>query len=497
MKTYACPRAVSLWAAFIAVLTSFAPCAPAQKSEINLGARHAGDLVTLQPDTWTELNRFVYLMTADYENDLVLQFQPLALYPELSRSCRQWRDTTFDALRQLAARLSTGETRRHLMELKRAVDNYATDPKGMEVAFGKAYLALKQDLSESAALSKRVADNLGTLNKLIELSFPQYQRAVFNTRRPVGESKTRVLDVKAALGAMNGQWGAISTDLELLHKKVKTKFATSDPLLRDLYVNFGLDTWERLEASAKQFSGNVPEQLKNLSGDYYYDLTTVREGVRYVIQSKAQETSWINGFDVVLDTSTVARDLADPLYKPHESSARTIQLGLEFARKWGLKDNMVRLRLGYRPKEPASSSAASNARKEWYFVKKGGGLWDIVSADRGPHEVLSIINNGDSPADRNNKGLPYFPIMVDSILAAGSGQLWRIVCDTPYDCRIYNALLGESRRLEYRRSFLGVGVRSNNSGRIPMDACVMGRTDNHSPAQDWEILVPGRDHLRP
>lgn len=489
-------------------LTAFAPDVQAQSPRIDLGARQAVAVIALPAQTWREVNRFVYLITAEEENDLSRQFQEFPTYPDIVRSSREWKDANFQFLQQLAERLAKGETRRLLTELKWAIDHRESDPKGAEEKFGSTYRLLKQDLRELAAVSNRVADNLSTLSRLMEVTFPLYRQAVYNTNRPVGESKTLVIEVKAALAVMNGQWTAIGTDLDLLHAKVETKLASADPDLRDLYVNFGLETWERIEASAMAYTADVPAQLNNLTGDFYYDLTTVREGVPYVIQNSDQDGGLIGGFDVVLDTSSLSRDIADPLLRPDQFQTRTVQEGLDFARKNGLRDDMLRLRLGYRARDTALGSAASNRRKEWYFVKAGSGFWNIVSGDRNPREVLGTLDNGDAQTARNNPALPFFPIMVSKISAASSDlspeqkaakrrQLWRVICDSQYACRIYNAHLGESRRLEYRRTLQGIPIRPGLSGRIPMDACVMAPSDNHRRVQDWQILVPGRDYLLP
>jgi hypothetical protein len=444
MKVSAFSRQCAGLAACLVILLSvvqlfFAPSALAQSPQINLSTRKAGELLNLPTSDWTHVNRFVFLIAVDNE-ELSIQFKQLQVYPELNRSCVKWKDTTFISLQQLAQRLSKGEIRRLLIELQSALDKTKTDPRGAEQAFNATYESLKTELGALDTLSKGVASDLDTFTRLTDGALLQYKQLGYDVNSPVGVSRIVVAQVQAALGAMNGQWGAISADLERLNGRIKRELATNDPDLRQLSVDFGLESWKNLETSANKFLTDVPEQQRNLSGDYYYDLVPISQNFGYEIWNK-----W--------------------LLSPFGLAAA----GGPYVLDTFLQNNMVRLQM-------VQNQSKSN-RPKWYFIKAGAGWWNIVSLARGRNEVLSVVQIQNS----------YLVAMVNKggVRPIG-GQLWRIVpaeFTSPIlqlqfpeinndNYRIYNAFLGHSQSLKV------AGI----NGRIGMD-----KTDKNALDQVWVL----------
>ena len=458
MKVSAFSRQCAGLAACLVILLSvvqlfFAPSALAQSPQINLSTRKAGELLNLPTSDWTHVNRFVFLIAVDNE-ELSTQFKQLQVYPELNRSCVKWKDTTFISLQQLAQRLSKGEIRRLLIELQSALDKTKTDPRGAEQAFNATYESLKTELGALDTLSKGIASDLDTFTRLTDGALLQYKQLGYDVNSPVGVSRIVVAQVQAALGAMNGQWGAISADLERLNGRIKRELATNDPDLRQLSVDFGLESWKNLEASANKFLTDVPEQQRNLSGEYYYDLVPIRDNYPgYIIQNRKYPA----GSDYVLSTAA--------------SGPAPVEM------------------------VPYARSTTAQRRNEWFFTKKGGGWWNIQFWVGRPFDVLdwyTIVIGGGSQIHAVH--------MVKNCSAQISGstcraedvryrmQSWRIVPisngSPTLTYRIYNASLGPTWSLEPSPNFR-MGKR-----------VTMGKRDDSNPAQQWEIIDWATYHYR-
>jgi len=270
----------------------------ARKRSYNFSAGHAGDVLSLDPKLWTDINRFVFLVGGDIypprDTDAPWgnRFGGIEGYPKLRKACRQWEAHTFWTLQQLAEQLSTGEIQELIGKLEAAVTLRPRDPNAARAAFDAAARQLTLELEAWDKLTKAVKQDLESLASLSLAADIQLQGAIAalpsgsRSREVLERSRPRLKSAVVALTAISDQWTAISSDLAFLQREMDTNLGSKDEFILSVTIDVGRASWTKVQTAARSFVTNVPMQRKYLTGENYYDESPVQEGRSYLLENR-------------------------------------------------------------------------------------------------------------------------------------------------------------------------------------------------------------------
>lgn len=425
-----------------------------RKKSYDLSARKTGDVLKVSPKVWTDINRFVFLIAFDIYQpggpetnlELVKQFNKLDNYPKLHQACRRWGDVTFQNLQRLAEELSTGDIRRLLTDLKSAVGRRPSDPVGAKKAFVVAADKLMGKINRWEGISKGVKEDLEFLSTQALAAATQLRGTQAPEARRIVDVGPELADVVAALAGVNDHWGALSSDLSALRKKMATNLNSEDPFMLDITLEIGLASWQAVEGAAKTFMTNVPMQRKYLTGDNYYDECPFDVNVWYLMQTK--------GF--LIQT----RD--QPGYQEGTVLGTEIQRTSAGDVGGAQRDPTIYTQIVLFGK--GSDTGNPDAKVQWQFQTLGRGWWRIINRAEGDSKNLELFWPwpGYLELPKSDR-IGSFSVIVndlkrthdiaDSNLTSANivipRQRWRCVPTGESNYfRIYNAALGERLSLK-------------------------------------------------
>lgn len=317
----------------------------AQKRTVNLGAGKAGAVLKIPQSDWNNINSFVFLIGFDVQGEpgavnleYAKRFSQMRSYPDLRAATQQWKQETFPLLQRLAGELSRSDIKDLLSRLNAAFGRRKADPSGAQREFQQVLVELNREFKELSDLSASVKQQFERLDRASRAAILEYKNRNFPENQWVSIGP-KLSDVQQAIGLMNGQWGALLSDLRDLQNLM------ANNKLDDVDIEVGLLTWDDIMLTAGQFVTSIPQQQKYLSGENYYDNCPLLDSTYYLMKNR-----YLNDKGVVL--------------------------GLD---KDGSKLKMVPLGI---------PSTVSSFRHEWRFVKIGQGLWRITNRFKGEGYAL-------------------------------------------------------------------------------------------------------------
>ena len=320
----------------------------AQQRPIDLGAAKVATTFDVPKTVWTDINSFVFLVGFDAytpgatNTAYPSRFGKLASYPRLHAAARKWGTSTFPRLNQIASRLANGDIKALLTALDNSMRKRKSDPVAAQTEFDTNYKALHERFATLKDLTATSTAEAHELNNAGRAAIAEYERQKFpeNQWAKIGP---RLNDVQSALALMNGQWGALISDLD----DVRQRMAKDN--LVGLDIRIGLRTWDEIQQSASGFVTDMPTQQKYLTGSNYYDNCPFDEKAFY-----AMTNLFLSGQDLAL--------------------------GMDGARD---------LKMTPRPK------GTRDFRVEWQFRKLGSGWFRIENVARG---ALFALDTGKMAA---------------------------------------------------------------------------------------------------
>lgn len=304
-----------------ALLLCFVPMS-AQQHAIDLSATKAAATFDVPKAVWTDINSFVFLVAFDAytpgatNTAYPSRFGKLASYPRLRAAAQKWGTSTFPRLNEIAGQLAKGEIKTLLTALDSSLKKRKSEPAVAKAEFDSNFKLLRQrfstlkDLTASATLEAQEFNNAG------RAAIAEYERQKFPENRWI-KIGPRLDDVQSALALMNGQWGALISDLDDVRERV-----TKDNLI-GLDIRIGLRTWDDIQKSAAGFVTDMPTQRRYLTGDNYYDNCPTEERAHYAMT---------NLFLANRDLALASDGSANLKMKPRPKGARDFKLEWQFQR---------------------------------------------------------------------------------------------------------------------------------------------------------------------
>lgn len=312
----------------------------AQKRTVNLSAGKAGEALKIPQSVWTNINSFVFLIGFDVNGapgavnlEYTKRFGQMKAYPDLQTATRQWGQETFPLLQRMATELSRADIKNLLSGMMAAFNRRKTDPSGAQNEFEQKLAELIRRFNSLGQLSASINQQFEKLDRASKAAILEYKSRNFPENQWVSIGP-KLNDVLQALGLMNGQWGALQSDLKDLQKLM------ANNKLDDIDIEVGLLTWDDITRSASGFVTNIPQQQRYLSGDNYYDNCPLLDNAYYQLKN-----SFLNNQDVVL----------------------------------GVDQDGSKLKMMSRD----GSGANNSFRQHWQFRKAGQGWWKITNRSRG------------------------------------------------------------------------------------------------------------------
>jgi hypothetical protein len=316
-----------------------------QGRSVNLSAGKAAEAFKVPQAAWSNINNFVFLIAFDRRQPGVInveyakRFSQLASYPRLEAISKKWGQETFGLLQDVARELSKNEIKTLLTLLNNSFVTRKTDPRAAQREFDQSFNQLNRIFIRLADLTNRATQQAKELNTAGQAAIQEYRSRNF----PENEWITigpKLSDAQQALALMNGQWGALTSDLKDLQGLM------ANNKLDDIDVEVGLLTWEDITRSAQGFLADIPAQRKYLSGENYYDNCPLREDGYYTMTNSFQ------------------------------ASANAV---LTFA---GDRLKMM------------SAAPAPRAEQQWRFRRIGQGWWAVSNRSKGDSLRLDVWNDG-------------------------------------------------------------------------------------------------------
>lgn len=340
---------------YLAVVLSFCLVQmKAQQRSLDLSATKAEATFNVPKKVWTDINSFVFLVAFDAytpgatNTAYPSRFGKLASYPRLRAAARTWRTSTFPRINDIAGQLATNDIRTLLMALDSSMKKRNSDPVAAQAEFDSTYKILRQRFTRLQDLTATTTAEEAEFNNAGRAAIAEYERQHFPDNQWV-KIGPQLNDVQTALALMNGQWGALISDLDDLRQRM-----TKDNLV-GLDIRISLRTWEDIQKSANGFITDMPTQQKYLTGNNYYDNCPIDENAYYEM-----------------------------------TNLFVANRGLVLA-----SDNTADLKILPRP------SGGRDAREEWRFRKIGSGWFRIENKARG---ALFALDTGKMAATGNYTG---------------------------------------------------------------------------------------------
>ncbi|MGA9771218.1 MAG: hypothetical protein WBV94_19445 [Blastocatellia bacterium] len=382
--------------------------AQAQKRSVDLSAGKAAEAFKIPQSVWSNINNFVFLIGFDTQGEpgavnveYSKRFGQLKTYPALRAATRKWGQESFPLLQNFAKELAKGDVKTMLSELNAAFNKRKSDPVAAKREFDQKFATLNQKFTLLAGMSQRATEQFKQLDAASRAAILEYKSHNFPENQWIVIGP-KLDDVQRAFGLMNGQWGALISDLKDLQKIV------SNNQLDDIDIEVGLLTWDDIARSANGFVTDIPVQQRYLSGDNYYDncpLLGSANNYFLVINSFLESKNYVLGMD-------------------------------------GDKIKMM--------SRPAGRTTA--AHMEWKFVKAGQGWWKIINRSKGDSFAVDSATHGSG----------YVPRLTPK--GSYSGQLWRCMTTQASGwVRLINSFNGEYRSMDtYSDSFEAFMANTEN-----------------------------------
>lgn len=393
---------------FAACAMRATPLAQAQKRSVDLSAGKAAEAFNIPQSVWSNINNFVFLIGFDTQGgpgainvEYAKRFSQLKSYPRLRAATRKWGEETFTLLQDLARELSKGRIKTLLSELNAAIDKRRTDPTGGQQEFERKFTALNQEFALLAGLSQRATEQFKELDAASKAAIEEYKNRNFPDNQWITIGP-KFDDLQRAFGLMNGQWGALTSDLNDVRKLV------SNNRLDDIDIEVGLLTWDDVTRSANGFVTNIPTQREYLSGNNYYNNCSI--------------LGTPNTYFLIINSFLESKN--------HVLGA-----------------DGDKLKMMFRP--PGQTTAA---RMEWKFIKAGNGWWKIINRAKGESFAVDSATQGSGYVPRLTPIGPY------------SGQLWRCLPSGQNGwVRLINSFNGELKSMDtYSDTFDAFMDNTNN-----------------------------------
>jgi hypothetical protein len=313
------------------------------RSVVDLSAGKAADVFKVPPKVWTDIDTFVFLIGFDIQGaainvEYAKRFRELPTYQRLYAATRKWREETFPLLQNLATELAKGDIKPLLEGLSNSLKERKTDPVGSQTSFDRYLGQLNQRFQRLGDLTNPATAQAKELDGATRAAVLEYRSQNLPEISWIGLGP-KLEDVQGALAQMNGQWGALISDLQDLQGLMaKNK-------LDDVDVDVGLLTWDDISKTAKGFVTSIPEQMRFLSGDNYYaNACYFQENASY--------------------------HLINFLTEPKDYALTYTGGGLEMMQRGNRRDN----------------------RQAWQFKKADPGWFKITNKSKGPSFALDVDN---------------------------------------------------------------------------------------------------------
>lgn len=252
----------------------------AQQRPLDLSATKVEATFNVPKSVWTDINSFVFLVAFDSytpgatNTAYPSRFGKLASYPRLRAAARIWGTNTFPRINNIAGQLAKGDISTLLTALDSSIKKRNSDPVAAQAEFDSNFKILRQRFTTLKDLTATTTAEAEELNNAGRAAIAEYERQQFPDNQWV-KIGPRLKDVQTALALMNGQWGALISDLDDLRQRM-----TKGNLV-GLDIRIGLRTWDDIQKSAAGFITDMPTQQKYLTGDNYYDNCSIDENAYY------------------------------------------------------------------------------------------------------------------------------------------------------------------------------------------------------------------------
>ena len=271
----------------LAVAAALAVCAAGQappRRTIQLASKTPADTFSLPGSVWTDINSFVFLVAFDLKSPGAIntaypsRFSQLNSYPQLFSAGQTWGAQTFPALQQLASLLAKGDIRKQMADLGAALAERTTNARRAKTDFDRAFARVNSTLTSLVPLTNKVSQQAQQLESAARVAIAEYDTHHY-PENPWINVGPHLSDVSKSIGLLQGQWGALTSDLKDLQQLM------SNNRLDDVDVDIGLATWDDIARTAAGFVAGIPTDQKYLSGDNYYDNCPLNTDALYQLQN--------------------------------------------------------------------------------------------------------------------------------------------------------------------------------------------------------------------